>query len=184
MRADLVDYGAVEALWKTVTELGRPLEVAVLNAGIAVGGAFAGVDPAKDLRLIDLNVTSVVHLAKWIVVDMIPRGRDRILVTSSVSATQPTPYETTYGPSRAFGKGRRHRRRPRHEVRRATKFAALRNLLLPKRVKAARHARQARPGERVSRVGRASASSASASASSAPSTSRVFANAAGACRRR
>jgi short-subunit dehydrogenase len=104
VRADLVDYGAVEALWKTVTELGRPLEVAVLNAGIAVGGAFAGVDPAKDLRLIDLNVTSVVHLAKWIVVDMIPRGRDRILMTSSVSATQPTPYETTYGPSRAFGK--------------------------------------------------------------------------------
>ena len=129
----------------------------------------------------------MVHLAKWIVADMIPRGRDRILVTSSVSATRPTQYETTYGPSRAFGKdavigGDRATKFARHEVRRATKFAALGNLLLPKRVKAARHARQARPGERVSRVGRASASS--ASASSAPSTSRVFADAARACRRR
>ena len=102
MRADLADYDAVEALWKTVTELGRPLEVAVLNAGIGVGGASADVDLAEDLRLIELNVKSVVHLAKRVVVDMIPRGRGRILMTSSISATQPTPYETTYGPSRAF----------------------------------------------------------------------------------
>ena len=102
VRADLADYDAVEALWKTTTELGRPLEVAVLNAGIGVGGAFADVDLAEDLKLIDLNVKSVVHLAKRVVVDMIPRKRGRILMTSSISATQPTPYETTYGPSRAF----------------------------------------------------------------------------------
>ena len=102
VRADLADYDAVEALWKTVTELGRPLEVAVLNAGVGVGGAFADVDLAEDLRLIDLNVKSVVHLAKRVVVDMIPRRRGRIMMTSSISATQPTPFETTYGPSRAF----------------------------------------------------------------------------------
>ena len=91
VRADLADYDAVEALWKTTIELGRPLEVAVLNAGIGVGGAFADVDLAEDLKLIDLNVKSVVHLAKRVVVDMIPRGRGRILMTSSISATQPTP---------------------------------------------------------------------------------------------
>jgi uncharacterized protein len=102
MRADLADYDAVEALWKATVELGRPLEVAVLNAGVGVGGAFADVDLTEDLKLIDLNIKSVVHLAKRVVVDMIPRRRGRILMTSSISATQPTPYETTYGPSRAF----------------------------------------------------------------------------------
>ena len=102
VRADLADYDAVEALWKATVELGRPLEVAVLNAGIGVGGAFADVDLADDLKLIDLNVKSVVHLAKRVVVDMIPRRSGRILMTSSISATKPTPYETTYGPSRAF----------------------------------------------------------------------------------
>jgi uncharacterized protein len=102
VRADLADYDGVEALWTAITELGRPLEVAVLNAGVAVGGAFADIDLADDLKLIDLNVKAVVHLAKRVVVDMIPRRRGRILMTSSVSATQPTPYETTYGPSRAF----------------------------------------------------------------------------------
>jgi short-subunit dehydrogenase len=102
VRADLADYDAVEALWKFTTDLSRPLEVAVFNAGVGVGGAFADVDLAEDLKLIDLNVKSVVHLAKRVVVDMIPRRRGRILMTSSISATQPTPYETTYGPSRAF----------------------------------------------------------------------------------
>jgi len=79
---------------------GRPLDIAVLNVG--VGGAFADIDLAQDLALIDVNIKSVVHLAKRVVVDMIPRRRGRILMTSSVSATQPTPYETTCGPSRAF----------------------------------------------------------------------------------
>lgn len=102
VRADLADYDAVEAVWRFTTELGRPLEVAVLNAGAGVGGAFADVDLADDFKLIDLNVKSVVHLAKRVVVDMTPRGKGRILMTSSISATQPTPYETTYGPSRAF----------------------------------------------------------------------------------
>ena len=74
VRADLADYDAVEALWTATVELGRPLEVAVLNAGIGVGGAFADVDLADDLKLIDLNVKSVVHLAKRVVVDMIPAG--------------------------------------------------------------------------------------------------------------
>jgi short-subunit dehydrogenase len=64
MRADLADYDAVEALWKATIELGRPLEVAVLNAGVGVGGAFADVDLTEDIKLIDLNIKSVVHLAK------------------------------------------------------------------------------------------------------------------------
>jgi uncharacterized protein len=102
VRADLAEYAGVEAVWAATTAVGHPLEVAVLNAGVGVGGAFAEVDLARDLHLIDVNITSVVHLAKRVVVDMIPRRRGRILMTSSVSATKPTPYETTYGPSRAF----------------------------------------------------------------------------------
>jgi short-subunit dehydrogenase len=78
VRADLADPDAVEALWKATVDLGRPLEVAVLNAGVGVGGAFADVDLAEDLHLIDVNVKSVVHLAKRVVVDMMPRRRGRI----------------------------------------------------------------------------------------------------------
>jgi short-subunit dehydrogenase len=52
--------------------------------------------------MIQLNCSSVVHLTKRVVEHMVPRKTGRILITSSISATQPTPYETVYGPTRAF----------------------------------------------------------------------------------
>ena len=42
-------------------------------------------------------------MAKRVVQHMVANGEGRILVVSSVSATKPTPYETVYGPSKAFG---------------------------------------------------------------------------------
>jgi uncharacterized protein len=102
VQADLGSREGVERVWAAVQSAGDPLEVAVLNAGRSIGGAFLDTDPDDELALIDLNVSSVVHLAKLVVRDMAPRRRGRVLITSSVSATLPTPYETVYGPTRAF----------------------------------------------------------------------------------
>jgi short-subunit dehydrogenase len=66
------------------------------------GGAFVDTDLADELDEIELNAVSQVRLAKPIVRDMVGRGAGRILFTSSLSATTPTPYETIYGPTRAF----------------------------------------------------------------------------------
>lgn len=103
VQADLSQYEEVERFWKESSALGRPIAVAVINAGIGIGGApFWGTELDEELKLIDVNVTSVVHLAKRIVTHMQANHSGRILFTSSISATQPTPYETVYGPSRAF----------------------------------------------------------------------------------
>src|SRR4051794_25692821 len=40
-RADAATYDGVEAFWRSVADLGRPLNIAVLKVGIGVGGAFA-----------------------------------------------------------------------------------------------------------------------------------------------
>lgn len=42
-------------------------------------------------------------MAKRVVQDMVPNKEGDILIVSSLSATLPTPYETVYGPSKAFG---------------------------------------------------------------------------------
>ncbi|MDP9907267.1 SDR family NAD(P)-dependent oxidoreductase [Arthrobacter bambusae] len=103
VQADLSRFEEVERFWKESAALGRPIAVAVINAGIGIGGApFWGTDLEEELKLIDVNVTSVVHLAKRVVTHMQANRSGRILFTSSISATQPTPYETVYGPSRAF----------------------------------------------------------------------------------
>jgi uncharacterized protein len=92
----------VEAVWQAVQDTGRPLAAAALNAGVGIGGAFIGTALEDELRMIAINATSQVHLAKRIVAAMVAAGSGRILFTSSLSATTPTPYETVYGPTRAF----------------------------------------------------------------------------------
>ena len=102
VQADLSARGDVEKVWRAVEATGRPLDVAAVNAGASIGGAFLDNDLDEELNLVELNVSSVVHLTKRAAAAMVDRGRGRILITSSVSATLPTPYETVYGPSRAF----------------------------------------------------------------------------------
>jgi uncharacterized protein len=79
-----------------------PVDVLVLNAGVGVGGRFWETDLADDLRLVDLNVRSVVHLAKLVVRDMVARGSGRVLVTASIAAKAPGPYHATYAASKAY----------------------------------------------------------------------------------
>lgn len=103
VQADLTSYQGVEDVWQAVEGLGRHLDVAVLNAGMGIGGAaFAETDLDDELTMIQLNVTSQVHLAKRVVQHMVAAKHGRILFTSSLSATTPTPYEPVYGPTRAF----------------------------------------------------------------------------------
>jgi short-subunit dehydrogenase len=79
------------------------LDAVALNAGIGVNGDFARDIPLEDdLRLIAVNVTAVVHLAKRVLPAMVERGAGRVLITSSVAATMPGPYYATYAASKAF----------------------------------------------------------------------------------
>src|SRR4051812_7290184 len=52
--------------------------------------------------MVALNVTSTVHLAKYIVKDMVARGSGRILFTSSIAGAMPSPYQAVYGATKAF----------------------------------------------------------------------------------
>jgi short-subunit dehydrogenase len=103
VQADLSTPDGVEALWAAVTAGGRPLDAVALNAGIGVNGDFTRDIPLEDdLRLIAVNVTAVVHLAKRVLPGMVERGAGRVLITSSVAATMPGPYYATYAASKAF----------------------------------------------------------------------------------
>ena len=99
---DLSTPAGVDQLWQRIEDLGRPLDVAALNAGTTLGGSFVDTPIEDELRMIGLNITSQVLLAKRVVAAMANRRQGRILITSSVSATTPTPYESIYGPTRAF----------------------------------------------------------------------------------
>ena len=102
VRADLATAEGVEELALRVHATGRPVEALAVNAGVGVSGRFVESDLQAHLALIGLNVTGAVHLTGLILPAMVARGRGRVLFTSSIAATMPGPYESTYAASKAF----------------------------------------------------------------------------------
>jgi uncharacterized protein len=100
-QADLATPTGVEDLYGRIA--GRPVAAAALNAGVGAGGAFATDTELEDeLRLIDLNVRSTVHLAKLLVRDMVARDEGRILFVSSIASTMPGSFQAVYNASKSF----------------------------------------------------------------------------------
>lgn len=102
VRCDLATYEGCEKLVQAVNQSGRPLDALLLNAGVGVCGAFLETPLEDELRMIELNVSSVVHLAKRLVPRMVNRRQGRVLITGSVASTSPAPYLAVYGATKAF----------------------------------------------------------------------------------
>jgi uncharacterized protein len=90
----------VERLYRSVD--GRPLAAAALNAGVGRAGPFVDGDLDTDLTIVDLNVSSTVHLAKLVLTDMAGSGTGKVLFTSSIASTMPGSLQTVYNASKSF----------------------------------------------------------------------------------
>ena len=102
-RVDLATEAGVIELYRHIQNTGRPVDALALNAGIGAGGAFATeTDLADELKLIDLNVRSTVHLCKLVLADMVERDEGRILFTSSIASTMPGAFQAVYNASKSF----------------------------------------------------------------------------------
>ena len=103
VRVDLSRSEGVERLHEAATKHERPLDALVLNAGIGGGGSFAGgTDLGAEMKLIDLNVKSTVHLCKLEVEPMVKRNRGRILFASTVASARPGADQAIYNASKSF----------------------------------------------------------------------------------
>jgi len=103
VQSDLSTYEGVEQLWREIEGTGRPVDAIAMNAGVGVGGDFVReTDLDEELKMIQLNVTSVVHLSKRVLKQMVARGEGKVLITSSIAGTMPAPLEAVYGATKAF----------------------------------------------------------------------------------
>jgi uncharacterized protein len=102
VQSDLRTSDGVDELWQRVQATGRPLAAAALNAGVGSGGAFKDTPLEDELAIVDLNVRSLVHLAKHVVQHMVERGEGRILITSSIASTMPGSFQAVYNASKSF----------------------------------------------------------------------------------
>ena len=103
VRVNLAKPAGVKTLYREIERSGRAVDVLVLNAGVAVYGDFTRENSwENELNLINLNVTSVVHLAKLVMPAMVARGEGRVMITSSIAALMPGPMYATYAASKSF----------------------------------------------------------------------------------
>jgi uncharacterized protein len=103
VRADLATSEGVEQVWAAIAATGRDIDVLALNAGRGIGGEFVGgTDLRDELNVIDVNVTSTVHLAKLALPAMVARNAGGVLFTSSIASTMPGTYQAVYNASKSF----------------------------------------------------------------------------------
>jgi short-subunit dehydrogenase len=106
LQVDLATDAGVDELYARIKGIG-PVDALALNAGIGAGGSFAGPDPDRtpldqELRIVDLNVRSTVHLAKHVISDMVERNQGKVLFTSSIASTMPGAFQAVYNASKSF----------------------------------------------------------------------------------
>lgn len=78
------------------------LNLLVNNAGFGTVGPFSDLDVDREEEEIRLNVIALVRLTRAVLPGMLQRNEGAIINVSSVAAMQPTPFNATYGATKAF----------------------------------------------------------------------------------
>lgn len=99
---DLSEAGAAQALYTYVQQSQWQVTALVNNAGTGVYGDFVATGLDADLRMIQLNVSTVVALSKLFAQDMVARKSGRILNVASLLSFLPFPYYSVYSATKAF----------------------------------------------------------------------------------
>jgi uncharacterized protein len=85
-----------------VDAAGRPVEVAVLNAGFGTRGRLAELDREREIDEIQLNCLGVVDLGLHVLPGMVQRNQGSLIVVSSAAGFLPIPHMATYSATKAF----------------------------------------------------------------------------------
>ncbi|MFZ6013477.1 MAG: SDR family NAD(P)-dependent oxidoreductase [Bacteroidota bacterium] len=99
---DLSDVQAAIDLYKEVRQDDLLVTALINNAGVGNYGNFTETSLEEELKMIELNVSSVVALTKLFAKDMVARKSGRIMNVSSLLAFLPFPYYSVYSATKSF----------------------------------------------------------------------------------
>jgi hypothetical protein len=101
--ADLSKPEAPQHVYDDVMSQGIRVNVLVNDAGVGEHGMFANeTDLQKELAMIQVNVTSLVHLTKLFVKDMVANNEGKILMLASIASVMPHPLMAVYAATKSF----------------------------------------------------------------------------------
>ena len=99
---DLGTANGPKELYEAVKNLGVRIEVLVNNAGFGGHGVFVERELEADLKMVDLNVKSLVSLTHLFGADMVAQGGGKILQVGSTAGFVPGPNQAVYFATKAF----------------------------------------------------------------------------------
>ena len=100
VEADLSSFDGVDRLLAAAR--GRQIDLLCANAGTGTGGAFLDQHPNTWRHAIDTNVTGTVYLLQKVLMDMVARGKGKVLVTGSIAGYIPGSFNAVYNATKAF----------------------------------------------------------------------------------
>ena len=100
--ADLAKPSAPNEIF-SFTEMKRlTVDLLINNAGFGAYGEFHNIPLARQLEMVQVNITAVVHLTHLYLPQMIARRSGDILIVASTAAFQGVPYISTYAATKSF----------------------------------------------------------------------------------
>ena len=102
LASDLALPGAAAYVHDQTTRAEITLDVLVNNAGFGQFGLFAENDLEECLQQIQLNITTLTHLTRLYLPEMLSRKSGRVLNVASTAAFQPGPLMAVYYATKAY----------------------------------------------------------------------------------
>ena len=97
---DLLDPQQCADLVPLILEIAGKIDIFHANAGLYIGGDLVDADAGTIDRVLTLNINVVMKNVHDVLPHMIGRGTGDIVVTSSLAAHFPTPWEPVYASSK------------------------------------------------------------------------------------
>jgi len=99
---DLSKREAPEEIYNKLEDENIPVDILVNNAGVGYHGNFSDTDLERQLKMIHLNVLSLVHLTGLLLPSMIKKGYGKILNVASMAGFHGIPLHGVYSATKAF----------------------------------------------------------------------------------
>jgi len=99
---DLSEPQAAAELFNEITKQSINIDIVVNNAGYGLFGLFSETDWNTELRMIQLNITSLTQLTKLFLPEMIKRNEGKILNVASTAGFMPGPLMAVYYATKAY----------------------------------------------------------------------------------
>jgi short-subunit dehydrogenase len=99
---DLSNVQAAIDLYQVVQQEELLVTALVNNAGVGNYGNFIETSLEEELKMIELNISSVVALTKLFAKDMVSRKAGKIMNVGSMLSFLPFPYYSVYSATKAF----------------------------------------------------------------------------------